>query len=100
MKFMVGLRVWGNWGIGETVLKVFLRLRGSANCRVDLYLPLIASFERPIRLVRHGDGEGELTASESLGLVPPGPEEIQTGSAQAQGQAYPEADDAVTGGEA
>src|SRR5208282_4276940 len=43
MKFIAGLRVWGNWEIGENVLKVFLRLRGSANRRVDLFLPLIAS---------------------------------------------------------
>jgi|GEM_PF-6123287 len=43
MKFIAGLRVWGNWEIGENVLKVFLRLRGSANHRVDLFLPLIAS---------------------------------------------------------
>src|SRR5208337_1589322 len=43
MKFIAGLRVWGNWKIGENVLKVFLRLRGSANRRVDLFLPLIAS---------------------------------------------------------
>src|SRR5271157_4230467 len=43
MKFIAGLRVWGNWEIGENVLKVFLRLGGSANRRVDLFLPLIAS---------------------------------------------------------
>jgi hypothetical protein len=43
MKFIAGLRVWGNWGSPGNVLKVFLRLRGSANRRVDLYLPLIAS---------------------------------------------------------
>src|SRR5208282_1876126 len=43
MKFIAGLRVWGNWEIGENVLKVFLRLRGSANRRLDLFLPLIAS---------------------------------------------------------
>jgi len=43
MKFIAGLRVWGNWEIGENVLKVFLRFRGSANRRVDLFLPLIAS---------------------------------------------------------
>src|SRR5271157_782775 len=43
MKFIAKLRVWGNWGIGENVLKVFLRFRGSANRRVDLFLPLIAS---------------------------------------------------------
>ena len=43
MKFIAGLRVWRNWEIGENVLKVFLRLRGSANRRVDLFLPLIAS---------------------------------------------------------
>jgi hypothetical protein len=47
MKFIVGLRVWGNWKIGENVLKVFLRLRGSANRRVDLFLPLIASILCP-----------------------------------------------------
>jgi len=46
MKFIAGLRVWGNWKIGENVLKVFLRLRGSANRRVDLFLPLIASIPR------------------------------------------------------
>src|SRR5271157_854061 len=46
MKFIAGLRVWGNWEIGENVLKVFLRLRGSANRRVDLFLPLIASIPR------------------------------------------------------
>jgi len=28
---------------GRNVLKVFLKLRASANRRVDLYLPLIAS---------------------------------------------------------
>jgi hypothetical protein len=43
MKFIAGLRVWRNWGIVENVLKVFLKLRGSANRRVDLHLPLIAS---------------------------------------------------------
>jgi len=46
MKFIAWLRVWGNWGILENVLKVFLRLRGSANRRVDLFLPLIASILR------------------------------------------------------
>src|SRR5271157_4555776 len=43
MKFIAGLRVWGNWEIGENVLKVFPRFRGSANRRVDFHLPLIAS---------------------------------------------------------
>jgi hypothetical protein len=33
----------GKQGIAENVLKVFLRLRDSANRRVDLFLPLIAS---------------------------------------------------------
>src|SRR5208282_5921775 len=52
MKFIAKLRVWGNWGIGENVLKVFLRLRGSANRRVDLFLPLIASILCPRRGAR------------------------------------------------
>src|SRR5271157_887780 len=43
MKFIARLRVWRNWGIVENVLKVFLKPRGSANRRVDLFLPLIAS---------------------------------------------------------
>jgi hypothetical protein len=43
MKFMADLRVWGDRGSRENVLKVFLRLRGPANRRVDLHLPLIAS---------------------------------------------------------
>src|SRR5208337_3544385 len=55
MKFIAGLRVWGNWEIGENVLKVFLRLRGSANRRVDLFLPLIASILCP----RSGRGARE-----------------------------------------
>ena len=42
MKFIAGLRVWGNRGMGKTP-QVFPRLRGSANRRVDLHLPLIAS---------------------------------------------------------
>src|SRR5271157_6278052 len=50
MKFIAGLRVWRNWGIVENVLKVFLKLRGSANRRVDLFLPLIASI--PVGRVR------------------------------------------------
>src|SRR5271157_5850954 len=50
MKFIAGLRVWRNWGIVENVLKVFLRLRGSANRRVDLHLPLIASISWPAAL--------------------------------------------------
>src|SRR5271166_3898839 len=53
MKFIAGLRVWGNWGIGENVLKVFLRLRGSANRRVDLFLPLIASIWNQRKVYRH-----------------------------------------------
>jgi hypothetical protein len=43
MKFMSGLLVWGTWGSLGNNLKVFLRLRGPANRRVDLHLPLIAS---------------------------------------------------------
>jgi hypothetical protein len=65
MKFIAGLRVWGNWEIGENVLKVFLRLRGSANRRVDLFLPLIASIS----------GRRQCDASKceisQLGRVPP-----------------------------
>src|SRR5271157_4270669 len=65
MKFIAGLRVWGNWEIGENVLKVFLRLRGSANRRVDLFLPLIASIS----------GRRQCDASKCemsrLGRVPP-----------------------------
>src|SRR5271166_6187995 len=42
MKFIVRLRVWVNGGLGKTS-QVFPRFRGSANRRVDLHLPLIAS---------------------------------------------------------
>src|SRR5208337_3225866 len=42
MKFIAGLRVWANGGLGKTP-QVFPRIRGSANRRVDLHLPLIAS---------------------------------------------------------
>jgi hypothetical protein len=42
MKFIAGLLVWANRGIRETP-QVFPRLRGFANRRVDLHLPLIAS---------------------------------------------------------
>src|SRR5271166_4648747 len=42
MKFIAGLRVWVNGGLGKTP-QVFPRIRGSANRRVDLHLPLIAS---------------------------------------------------------
>src|SRR5271157_1320255 len=42
MKFIAGLRVWVNGGTGKTP-QVFPRIRGSANRRVDLFLPLIAS---------------------------------------------------------
>jgi hypothetical protein len=43
MKFMAGLRVWGDRGSLGNVLKVFPRLRASANRRVGLHLSLIAS---------------------------------------------------------
>ena len=42
MKFIAGLLVWVSRGTGKTP-QVFLRLRASANRRVDLHLPLIAS---------------------------------------------------------
>src|SRR5271157_5151790 len=42
MKFIAGLRVWVNGETGKTP-QVFPRIRGSANRRVDLHLPLIAS---------------------------------------------------------
>src|SRR5271166_6133400 len=42
MKFIAGLRVWVNGRLGKTP-QVFPRFRGSANRRVDLHLPLIAS---------------------------------------------------------
>jgi hypothetical protein len=46
MKFLARLQSWGNRGSRGNVLKVFLRLRASANRRVGLHLPLIAS-DRP-----------------------------------------------------
>src|SRR5271157_3845620 len=42
MKFIAGLRVWVNGVMGKTS-QVFPRFSGSANRRVDLHLPLIAS---------------------------------------------------------
>src|SRR5208283_2981879 len=42
MKFIAGLRVWVNGAMGKTP-QVFPKIRGSANRRVDLHLPLIAS---------------------------------------------------------
>src|SRR5271166_580995 len=42
MKFIAGLLVWGNGGMGKTS-QVFPRFKGSANRRVDLHLPLIVS---------------------------------------------------------
>src|SRR5271157_4893455 len=44
MKFIAGLRVWVNGPLGKTP-QVFPRFSGSANRRVDLHLPLIASIE-------------------------------------------------------
>src|SRR5271157_176854 len=49
MKFIAGLLVWGNGGMGKTS-QVFPRFKGSANRRVDLHLPLIV----PISGRRHG----------------------------------------------
>ncbi len=46
MKFIAGLLVWGNGGMGKTS-QVFPRFRGSANHRVDLHLPLIVSIYDP-----------------------------------------------------
>src|SRR5271170_7711928 len=45
MKFIAGAPVWEERGVWEDILKVFLRLRVSANRRVDLHPPLIASIE-------------------------------------------------------
>src|SRR6266481_5065076 len=42
MKFTTGLLVWVSRGLGKTP-QVFPRLRGPANRRVDLHLPLIVS---------------------------------------------------------
>ena len=42
MKFIAGLRVWVN-GVTGKIPQVFPRFSGSANRRVDLHLPLIAS---------------------------------------------------------
>src|SRR5208337_2227205 len=75
MKFIAGLRVWRNWGIVENVLKVFLKLRGSANRRVDLFLPLIASISGR----RHGawgerrvaGGQGTLNAKRGTSRLAP-----------------------------
>src|SRR5208282_1373258 len=64
MKFIAGLRVWENWEIGENVLKVFLRLRGSANRRVDLFLPLIASI-----LGRRDEARGERRVASGQGTL-------------------------------
>src|SRR5271166_241447 len=64
MKFIAGLRVWVNGGSGKTP-QVFPRFRGSANRRVDLHLPLIASIS----------GRRQCDASKCemnrLGRVPP-----------------------------
>jgi len=46
MKFIAGLRVWVNGAMGKTP-QVFPKIRGSANRRVDLHLPLIASIREP-----------------------------------------------------
>src|SRR5271166_1568557 len=48
MKFIAGLLVWGNGGMGKTS-QVFPRFKGSANRRVDLHLPLIVSIPCPRR---------------------------------------------------
>src|SRR5271166_6798496 len=53
MKFIAGLLVWGNGGMGKTS-QVFPRFKGSANRRVDLHLPLIV----PI-FGRRGGADGE-----------------------------------------
>jgi hypothetical protein len=50
MKFIAGLRVWETWGSQGNVLKVFLKLRGPANRRVDLHLPLIASIRMALAM--------------------------------------------------
>src|SRR5271166_5138804 len=64
MKFIAGLRVWVNGGTGKTP-QVFPRFRGSANRRVDLHLPLIASI--PVR--RQCDASK--CEMSRLGRVPP-----------------------------
>src|SRR5271157_440997 len=46
MKFIAGLRVWVNGGLGKTP-QIFPRFRGSTNRRVDLQLPLISFNSRP-----------------------------------------------------
>src|SRR5208283_1613544 len=57
MKFIAGLRVWVNGAMGKTP-QVFPKIRGSANRRVDLHLPLIAS----ILGRRHGARSGRTVA--------------------------------------
>src|SRR5271157_3413239 len=77
MKFIAKLRVWGNWGIGENVLKVFLRFRGSANRRVDLFLPLIASI--PGRLNGAGVRRTVVSGATNRGVRRPSPNEDNGG---------------------
>src|SRR5208337_5133652 len=48
MKFIAGLRVWVNGAMGKTP-QVFPKIRGSANRRVDLHLPLIYLSRRGMR---------------------------------------------------
>src|SRR5271157_1325090 len=57
MKFIAGLLVWGNGGMGKTS-QVFPRFKGSANRRVDLHLPLIVSISGR----RHGARSGRTVA--------------------------------------
>jgi hypothetical protein len=70
MKFIAGLLVWANRGIRETP-QVFPRLRGFANRRVDLHLPLIASIFA-LRLVASGQWPRRLRMDidrESVSLI-------------------------------
>src|SRR5208283_3634989 len=62
MKFIAGLRVWVNGALGKTP-QVFPRIRGSANRRVDLHVPLIASI--PGDCGWDPEGGGRLNAQEA-----------------------------------
>jgi len=57
MKFIAGLLVRVSRGTGKTP-QVFLRLRASANRRVDLHLPLIASIRATDGVTADGTGIG------------------------------------------
>jgi hypothetical protein len=81
MKFIAGLLIRGNWGMGATP-QVFPRLRGPANRRVDL--PLIASIPTAGPAEETSEGPRAEAASDEPSQIaaveaPDGPGSVEIG---------------------